>query len=245
VRYVTREAWGGLPAERVAYLDPARVDRIFIHHTTGEQQDDKAAWLRSIQRFHMQTRGWSDIAYSLLVDAQGVAYVGRGFGRVGAHTKGYNSTSVAIAYLGSGLKPVPEAALHGIRRAVEDARLWFGRDLPVFGHCDVGSTTCPGPALLAWVREGMPVADPLPPSQLQPLSLHPDDPLRDRTDAPPHLLWQGAVRRGVSAPEPPHVDIPTVAGSAERQDGADPVAPVPGLRDGWRRHLDRMRRRRG
>lgn len=239
MRYITREAWGGRAPDRISYLDPSRVDRIFIHHTTGEQQHDKAAWVRSIQRFHMEQRGWSDIAYSLIVSADGDCYVGRGLGRVGAHTKGYNSTSVAIAYLGSGLKPVPQTALRAIRRAVDDTRNWFGRPLPVFGHCDVGATACPGGALLSWVRDGMPVDDPLPPPDVQPVPLHPDDPLRGRSDAPPHLLGTDAVERATSVAEPPHGDIPTPVGSAPRRElrASDSRARVP--RAGWRGFWER------
>jgi len=245
VRYVTREEWGGARVDRVAYLDPTRVDRIFLHHTTGAQQDDKARWLRSIQRFHIEQRGWSDIGYNLIVDADGVAYLGRGYGRVGAHTRGFNSTSVAIAYLGNGSENVPDVATRAIRRAVEDARLWFGRDLPVYGHRDVGSTTCPGVMLWGWMREGMPVRDPLPDPDVRPFPLLDGDPLRDRSDAPPHLLGGDAVSSPTSRPVDGDGDTRTPSGSRATRQFTVSISPVPDLRDGWRRHLDRMRRRRG
>lgn len=245
MRYVEREGWGGQIVSNVQYLDPRRVDRIFLHHTTGEQRADKAAWVRAIQRFHIESRGWSDIAYNLLVDADGVCYVGRGLGRTGAHTRGYNSTSVAIAYLGDGSQDVPAAATRAIRRAVEDCDLWFGRELPVFGHRDVGNTACPGDVLYGWLRAGMPVDDPLPPPQPRPLPLHPDDPLRSKGDAPPHLLGQDSVGSSRSVADPGGTSIPTPSGSAVTGDLRTSDSPIPDVRDGWRRHLARMRSRRG
>lgn len=244
MRYVTREEWGSRQPDYITHLDPRRVDRIFIHHTTGAQQSDKTAWLRSIQRFHMETRRWSDIAYNLLVDADGVCYMGRGLGRVGGHTKGWNSRSVAIAYLGDGSTDVPAAATRAIRRAVEDCDLWFDRELPVFGHRDVGNTACPGDVLYGWLRAGMPVDDPLPPPQPRPLPLHDDDPLRQRDDAPPHLLGQDSVGSPRSVADLGRVITRTPSGSAATGDLRASDSPIPDVRDGWRRHLARMRSRR-
>lgn len=178
MRFVTPGEWGAEPPRSETFLDPSRVTRIFLHHTTGEQQDDVHAWLRSVQRFHQSSRGWADIGYSALVDRDGVPYIGRGFGLVGAHTKGHNATGVAVAYLGDGRAPVPEAALAGIRWVMEQADLWFGRPLERLCHRDVGRTTCPGDVLAAWLRAGMPVSRPIPPPDPRPAPLHDDDPLR-------------------------------------------------------------------
>lgn len=200
MNYVQRDEWGAGPARSEVPLRRDRVTRIFLHHTTGGQQHDKAAWLRSIQRFHQETRGWSDIAYNILVDADGVAYIGRGFGLTGAHTKGYNSTAVAVAYLGDGDRAVPPDALRTIRAVMEEADRWMERPLERLPHRAVGATACPGDLLAAWLKAGMPVDDPHPAPDVRPLPPHPaDETLR---------------------------------------------SPVPDLRDGWRRHLARLRGRR-
>merc|ERR1712150_52546 len=44
--------------------------------------------------------GWSDIGYNFLVGEDGRAYEGRGWNRVGGHTYGYNSNSVAVSVIG-------------------------------------------------------------------------------------------------------------------------------------------------
>ena len=192
----TRHQWGAAPAKREpTSLDPSRVSDVFIHHTTGEGRADSAAWIRAIQRFHMDTRGWQDIGYSWIVDRYGVIWEARG-NVVGAHTKAHNRTGLAIAYLGDGGRPVPPEALRSIRYLADN----LARTYPITtvrGHRDVGSTACPGEWLYGWLRSGMLVPDPEP----------------------------------LPRPAPP------VAPADAYQ------SPVPDLRDGWRRHLRRMRLR--
>lgn len=152
-----RADWGAASPRSTQILDPSRVARLFVHHTTGAQRDDVAAWMRSIQRFHLYDRGWSDIAYSWLVDRDGRAFEGRGWYRVGAHTRGFNSTAVAVAYLGDGSVAPPVPALRTIRALADEADVLFGRRLERLGHRDVGRTACPGSALYDWVAAGLPV----------------------------------------------------------------------------------------
>lgn len=184
-----RSAWGARMPSRATALDLSRVDRVFVHHTTGAQRPDVESWIRSIQRFHTETRGWSDIGYSFLVSADGRIWEGRGARTTGAHTKGYNSRSWAIAYLGDGSSLPPDAALDGIAYCWGWLENLLGRRLPLYGHRDVGRTACPGDALYAWSRTANAVMP--------------------------------------SAPQP-----------APRR------SPVPDLREGYLRMLDRMRSRR-
>lgn len=181
MNYVTRDEWGAEPARSRSRLHPDRVVSLFVHHTVGAQQHDRAAWVRGIQRFHQIDRGWADVAYSWIVDADGVIYEGRGWSWTGAHTRGHNSTGVAVAYLGDGRQSVPPAALRGIVEVAEEADRVFGRRLERLPHKAVGNTSCPGEVIAAWMTAGMPVDRPKP--------------------------------------------------------------VVPDLRDGWRRHLRRLRRR--
>lgn len=120
----------------------------------------------------MDSRGWSDIGYSWIVDRHGDAYVGRGWGIVGAHTRGHNSTAIGIAYLGDGDKHVPIAALRSIRRLCDDAKAIYRKDLRIGCHSDVGKTHCPGDVLRRWVRDGLLVDDPIgtPPVTANPIS---------------------------------------------------------------------------
>jgi hypothetical protein len=106
--------------------------------------------MRRIQKLHQVTNGWNDYAYSVGVWDDGTVYEGRGWGAVGGHTKGYNSTSVAVCYMGDGRKPVPKVALDAILWAAADADRHFGRRLARRAHRDVGATACPGDWLYGW-----------------------------------------------------------------------------------------------
>lgn len=56
--------------------------------------------IREIQKFHMYQR-WNDIGYNFLVGGDGAVYVGRGWNKIGEHTKGYNMKSICIAFVGT------------------------------------------------------------------------------------------------------------------------------------------------
>ena len=186
---VGRAEWGAKPAVGVTNLVPSRVGMCVLHHTTGTYAGPQT--VRNIQAFHQgPTRKWADIAYSFLVAPDGTIFEGRGWGKQGAHAKGYNSSSVGIAFIGDGRLPVPAPALASIAWLGSEADRRFGT-LRRVGYRDVGSTVCPGDALHGW--------------------------------------WMGgAASPAATVPAAP-APVPA------------PRSPVPDLRDGWLRHLDRIR----
>lgn len=127
---------------------------LWIHHTADENHGP--AGVRAIQRYHMDVKGWDDIAYSFLVDDDGSIYEGRGFGVAGGHTAGHNNHSHAICFMGNFQNRQPTAA------AMEAARWLFheGRRLGKWkvisgGHRDAegASTACPGKYLYARLND--------------------------------------------------------------------------------------------
>lgn len=102
-----RSFWRAAPAKVTPeYADAAL--GVVVHHTVTANSypcSQVPAILRGIQRYHMQSNGWNDIGYNLLVDRCGVAWEGRGGGItspvVGAHTAGFNTGTVGIALLGT------------------------------------------------------------------------------------------------------------------------------------------------
>ena len=54
--------------------------------------------------------GWWDIGYNFLIGEDGRVYEGRGWDAVGAHTLGYNSVSIGIAFIGDFRGRSPNAA---------------------------------------------------------------------------------------------------------------------------------------
>ena len=116
---ISRAEWGAdesLRAQSGQLFAP--VTKLIVHHTATMNDDpDPAATIRAIYAFHTQTRGWDDIGYNFLIDAQGRVYEGRfarnyaygetptgedeaGNGVVGAHAEGVNKGSAGVALLG-------------------------------------------------------------------------------------------------------------------------------------------------
>ena len=114
---------------------------LIVHHTAGKNDDpNPAATVRAIYYYHAVTRGWGDIGYNFLVDAQGRIYKGRysgpagtrnedtltgenanGLGVTGAHTGGWNSGTMGIAILGTYTSvAIPSAA----RRSLVNHLAW-------------------------------------------------------------------------------------------------------------------------
>lgn len=156
--YIRRPEWGARPPRHRSSI--VALVRLFVHYTVTRATTALAAGIaavRSVQAFHMDVRGWSDIAYSLLVDNAGRIYEGRGPGIAGGHTKGWNSRSEAVCWIG-GPDDTPSPAA---KRAIHAALGWLneqeGADAPTYGHRDVASTGCPGDPLWQWVHAGMPL----------------------------------------------------------------------------------------
>lgn len=123
---VTRQQWGANDSYRfdwaghekwpVSYF-PLQV--LVVHHTDGRNNDpNPEATIRAIYYDDAIIRGWGDMGYNFLIDAQGHVYEGRharayasgephdeedAAGNVarGAHAKGFNSGTLGIVLLGT------------------------------------------------------------------------------------------------------------------------------------------------
>lgn len=115
--------------------------------------------LRATQRYHMDAKGWNDIAYSFAIGRQrpDCVYTLRGWGIQGGHTEGHNSTSMAVVFLlGPGETPTP-AMLATCAEFLRTAPLpYTAPPARVRPHRAVRQTDCPGPDLAAWVEAGLP-----------------------------------------------------------------------------------------
>ena len=135
---------------------------------------DVPAILRSIYRYHAVSRGWGDIGYNVLVDKTGRLWEGRVGGLastvIGAHAGGFNSGTFGVSMLGNydtaaTTQPMVDAvaaiiawkfSLYGVNPRGSTTLTSGGGGtskyaagvqvtLPtIFGHRDVGSTSCPG-----------------------------------------------------------------------------------------------------
>ena len=94
---VSRGEWGARPPTSQRFTTH---QELFLHHSVGYGTGG-AAYMRAMQRFHMDDRGWSDIAYNHAYDPQRrTFYEGRGFGvRPGAQAS-YNTGTHALVVMG-------------------------------------------------------------------------------------------------------------------------------------------------
>jgi len=157
--FITRAGWGARPPKSNGNAIGPRPLGVAVHYSEGNLGsspdslcDDK---VRGIQRYHMDTKGWADIAYSFLVCPHGNIFEGRGTGRGSAAngTTAANLDYYAVCALG-GPKDTPSVLmLAGIGVAIGLCRN-AGAALKVLGHRDLFPTACPGTALYAYVRAG-------------------------------------------------------------------------------------------
>jgi len=169
----SRSAWNtrGNPTLSAA----GQVQLAVVHHTATSNNYSSAqvpAIIRSMQAYHMDHLGWSDIGYNFVVDRFGVIWEARsgsiGRGVIGAHAGGFNTGSVGVSIIGNYVGVSPSApSIESASRVVGWKLATSGVDprgsgpvtsrgsstipsgqtvhLPrVVGHRDVGATSCPG-----------------------------------------------------------------------------------------------------
>jgi len=159
--FVSRAEWGARKPKSAGNSISSHPKGVAVHYEgpkMGSRDHSKcAALVRSIQDFHMDTRGWADIAYSYPVCEHGYVYEGRGVGK-GSAANG--TTAANLAYyavcglVGKG-DNVPAALTDGIREAIDICRRG-GAGNEVVGHRDLFATECPGDVLYAFVKAGAP-----------------------------------------------------------------------------------------
>lgn len=103
----------------------------------------------------MESRGWDDIGYNFLVGGDGAVYIGRGWNKQGAHTKGYNAKSICIAFIGTFNKIVPpdrqlQAAQRLIKEGVKIKKL--DENYRLLGHRQLIGTESPGATLFEIIK---------------------------------------------------------------------------------------------
>lgn len=118
-----------------------------------------AGIIRGIQNYHMDAKGWSDIAYNFVPCPHGYIFEGRGLNTLnGANgTNIGNRTSHAIMCLAGGGNPFPETEKVGFRECVSYISNHTKAPDRCKGHRDHKSTDCPGDARYSWVHKGMPI----------------------------------------------------------------------------------------
>ena len=163
---VTRAQWGARPPQQRTLLIKAEQRGTAVHYSgsdADEQVDHRncAGRVRGIQNFHMDGRGWSDIAYSFLVCKHGATFEGRGRGiRTAAQgTNAGNDGYHAVCFLGDDTANRDDSTPTGrlaLKQTIAFCNAWASVD-GVRPHSSFHSTGCPGDDLRAWIAAGMPI----------------------------------------------------------------------------------------
>lgn len=175
-RIIPRSDWGAR-APKSAIPQAKGLTMVVGHHTASsmpsgyhEDRDRPRPYrlknrtlerqaLREVQNYHMDSRGWNDIAYQYVIFGTGRIYRGRG-AFIGAHADGFNSTSIGVCFYGNFAtvdRPDPEAIdawVWLINHLQKQGRLTEGEHLRILGHGQLPNqgTACPG-RLTAFMKE--------------------------------------------------------------------------------------------
>lgn len=153
VKTVTRRDWNARQAKHTIPQGP--VSEIVVHttvtydHPASASVDTVARSWKGIQNYHMDTKGWYDIAYSFGFDRAGRCYVGRGSKRKDAATEGKSGTTLSFVTIGNTDTKRPSfrqrAAMVKKARELKREGKLVGR-IKVTGHrrYSTKGKTCPG-----------------------------------------------------------------------------------------------------
>jgi hypothetical protein len=128
------------------YPDDLRaiLNTIVVHHTAIPDASPA-----EIQELHIDRRGFADIAYHFLIDAEGIIYEGRKINIRGAHVQGFNTGSVGIVLIGNFNETTPTSSqVESLEELVDYLRYTYELRY-LAGHKDYpdqspDGTECPG-----------------------------------------------------------------------------------------------------
>ncbi|XP_016958946.1 peptidoglycan-recognition protein LC isoform X3 [Drosophila biarmipes] len=151
--------WGGRPAKAKLTTQNLPVNRAVISHTAAEGCESRevcSARVRVVQSFHMDSWDWDHIGYNFLVGGDGRVYEGRGWEYVGAHTKGYNTGTIGISFIGTFTRQKPnERQLKACQLLLEEG-VRLKKLTPkyrLYGHRQLSATESPGEELYKIIQK--------------------------------------------------------------------------------------------
>lgn len=162
---ISRDYVGLREPKAVTPVNASYIKGLTVHYTGQDYQSiynsitDVFDKLKSIQKFHMDTRGWSDIGYSFAVSNFSSEVIElRGFDVYSAHSGNtqINKTFASVVWLG-GLQDQPnelaKSAIERLHRIMEEK---YNRKIMVTGHKDHKATQCPGVLMYDWLNSASP-----------------------------------------------------------------------------------------
>jgi N-acetyl-anhydromuramyl-L-alanine amidase AmpD len=135
--------------QHLKQLAPTRtIDSVIVHHfyrpTASEWQGLQT--LEAVWRFHVETNGWADIGYHVVVGPDDTIWLARPSEEVGAHCKEQNDTSIGIAFAADfdTVEPVANGLATGWKVVAAICERFSIPAERVFFHRDFSPKSCPG-----------------------------------------------------------------------------------------------------
>ncbi len=130
-----------------------------VHHTAAvlSPNSQAPARVRQHQRFHIDDRGWADLAYHFIVDANGHVYEGRPVSAVGDTGTNYDPTGhfLVCAEGDFNKQAIPAAQVAAMADVLAWGAATFGvAASTIRGHRDWASTSCPGDGFYPLISDG-------------------------------------------------------------------------------------------
>lgn len=165
MNYVTRTQWGARRPRRVnggPMSAPStghwNGPKLTVGGSTSWDHSRCASLVRGVQNFHMDGRGWNDIAYNFVICPHGYVFEGRGlnvWNGANGTTSGNRSSHAIMWLVGKG-NPFVSNEKRAFRDAVRFTADRTSAPDRAIGHRDHKSTECPGDERYRWIRSGMP-----------------------------------------------------------------------------------------
>ena len=151
--------WGGTPA------DPARARRHTITHITLHHQGepfkpgtDPRQYLRNLQTWSRNTKGWLDIPYHYVIDLEGKTYAARDIAYAGDTNTEYDPSGHALIEVVGNFEEVEpnQAQLDAVVDVMAMLAKKYGVPVErIASHRDHSDkTVCPGANLYRYVQSG-------------------------------------------------------------------------------------------
>lgn len=159
---ISRCQWGAKAFQDTPIPLSLPLQFLYVHHTCEPSAPclsfkNCSRDMRTMQHFHQQDRGWSDIGYSFVVGSDGYVYEGRGWNYLGRHTRGHNSVGYGVSIIGDYTSTLPSRhAMDLLRHRLVKCGVNGGglaANFTIQGHRQVVNyTTCPGDAFFTEMR---------------------------------------------------------------------------------------------
>ncbi|XP_066245839.1 peptidoglycan-recognition protein 2-like [Euwallacea similis] len=149
---LSRSRWRGRKTQAIDYIT-VPVKNVIIHHTVTNEcstEENCVLLLIDIQNFHIDNMELPDIGYNFIIGGDGNIYEGVGWHKTGAHTRGYNSRSMGIAFIGNFQDKLPNKKMLDALKNLLDCGVEIGeldKNYKLFGARQVSATLSPGTKL--------------------------------------------------------------------------------------------------